>query len=43
VLAHFRRLLSADTAIHLAGVELCAVVALTGGLALAATSPPSPG
>ena len=42
MLAHFRRLFSADTAIHLAGVELCVVAALTGGLALAATSPPSP-
>jgi len=41
VLVHFRRLFSADTAIHLAGVELCVVAVLTGGLALAATSPPT--
>ena len=42
MLTQLRKVLSADTAIHLAGVELCAVAVLTSGLALAATPPPSP-
>ena len=42
MLTQLRKVLRADTAIHLAGVELCAVAVMTSGLALAATPPPSP-
>ncbi len=41
MLARFHRRLKADAAIHLAGVELCVVVAMTAGLSFAA-APPSP-